>query len=161
MTALGTTSKVHFGYRDRSGELTGTQLHFAPIDDGADNSAILDPTTGAIAVVGTAAALLTKCRQAGDTLSIKTDNGLSGLPTAADAQREWAIRFRYQDDVTSKLYRFDIPAPIDAVVQDGTDQIDMAETLVAAFKVAFEANCVSQDGNAVTLLDGRIVGRRN
>lgn len=161
MTALGITSKVTFGYRDRSGESTKFQVHFQPVDDAADNSALLDPATGGIAVVGSAAALLSKCRQAGDTLSIKTSNGLTGLPAAADAQREWAVRCQYQDDVTGRFYRFDIPAPIDALVQDGTDLIDATEALWVAFKTAFEANCVSPDGNAVTLVSGRIVGRHS
>jgi len=161
MTALGTTSVVHFSYRDRSGELTRSQVHFAPVDDGADNSAILDPATGAIAVVGTALSLLTKCVQAGTTLSNKLSNGTAGLPVAADAQREWAIRWKYQDSVTGKFYRFDTPAPIDAVVVAGTDAIDMANALVIAFQAAFEADCLSPDGNAVELLSGQIVGRRN
>lgn len=161
MSALGDYSNVHFSYRDRSSELTRSQLHFQPIDDSGDNSGVLDPTTGAIAVVGTALSLLTKCVQAGTTLSIKLDNGTAGLPAAADAQREWAIRWRYQDDVTGKYYRFDTPAPIDAVVQAGTDIIDMSDALVVAFQAAFEANCISEDGNAVTLIDGRVVGRRS
>jgi len=161
MTAINTFSNVHYSYRDYSNELTKTQLHFAPIDDAGNNDALLDAATGSIAVVGTAASLLTKCVQAGTTLSVKMDNGTAGLPVAADAQREWATRFSYQDDVTGKFYRFDIPAPVDAIVQSGTDLIDMADALVVAFKAAFEANCISEDGNAVTLVSGRIVGRRS
>jgi len=161
MAAVGTTSPVRFGYRDRSGELTHTLIHFPPLQDNASNAGILDGTTGSIAVVGTALALLTKCRQAKDTLSIAVGAGLSGLPTAADAQREWAIRWQYQDTVTLKFFRFDSPAPIDSVIQDGTDVIDMSDALVVAFKTAFEADCVSPDGNAVELLSGRVVGRRN
>jgi len=161
MADVGTTSPVRYGYRDRSGELTHTLIHFPPLQDDADNSGILDAAVGSIAVVGSALALLTKCRQAKDTLSIQVGAGLTGLPTAADAQREWAIRWQYQDNTTLKFFRFDSPAPIDAVVQDGTDVIDMTNALVIAFKTAFEADCVSPDGNAVTLLSGRIVGRRN
>jgi hypothetical protein len=161
MAALGDVSKVHFSYRDISGELTRSQLYFAPVDDSADNSSLLDQATGAIAIVGTAMSLLTKLRQAGTNLSIQMDAGLAGLPTAADAQREWAIRWDYQDSVTNKHYRFDTPGPIDSVVQTGTDLIDMGDALVIAFKTAFEADCLSPVGNAVVLNSGRIVGRRN
>jgi hypothetical protein len=161
MTALGDVSKVHFSYRDRSGELTRSQLYFVPVDDSADNSSLLDQATGAIAIVGTALGLLTKLNQAGTNISIQIDAGTAGLPAAADAQREWAIRWDYQDTTTNKHYRFDTPGPIDAVVVAGTDLIDMGNALVIAFKAAFEADCKSPVGNAVVLNSGRIVGRRN
>jgi hypothetical protein len=161
MADIGVTSDVRYGYRDRSNELTHSLVHFPPIQDDADNSGILDPAVGSIAVVGSALALLTKCRQAKDSLSLQVGAGLAGLPTAADAQREWAIRWSYQDNVTLKFYRFDTPAPIDAVVQDDTDKILMSNALVIAFKTAFEANCVSPVGNPVTLISGVIAGRRN
>jgi len=161
MAAVGVVSKVHYGYRDRSNELTHSQLYFAPLDDTGDNSAIIDQTTGAIAVVGTALSLLTKLTQAKTTLSIEMQPDSGTLPAAADAQREWAIRWSYSDTVTGKFYRFDTPGPIDAVVLPNTDQIDMTQALVVAFQAAFEADCVSPVGNAVALLSGRIVGRRS
>jgi len=161
MAALGDISKVHYSYRDRSNELTRSQLYFAPVDDSGDNSALLDPATGAVAVVGTALSLLTKLTQAGTHISIELSPDAGTLPSAADAQREWAIRWSYADTVTGKKYRFDTPGPIDAVVVAGTDFIDMANALVIAFVAAFEADCLSPVGNAVNVLNGRIVGRRN
>jgi len=160
MAAVGVTSPVRFGYRDFSNELSHTLLHFPAISDNSSNSGLLDGATGSIALVGTALASLTKCAQAKDTLSIELANG-SGVPTEPDAQREWAIRWQYQDVTTGKLYRFDSPAPIDAVIVAGTDSIDMSDALVIAFKTLFEADCVSPVGNDVVLIGGRIVGRFN
>jgi len=161
MAPLPEPSKVHFSYRDYSNELTRSQLYFNPLDTTASNAGLIDPATGAIAVVGTALSLLTKLVQAGTTLSIDMSGGTAGLPIAPDAQREWAIRWQYQDDVTSRFYRFDTPGPIDAVILPNTDLIDMTDALVIAFKAAFEANCVSPVGNAVVLVQGRVVGRRS
>jgi len=74
--------------------------------------------------------------------------------------RELAVRFTYQDDVTGKLYRFDIPDPVD-IFSDNSDDVDMGNALVIALKAIVDADWVSELGNAVTLISGRKVGRRN
>lgn len=159
MAAVGTTSKVQFSYRDRSGEPTRTQLHFEPLDDTGDNSGILG-ALGTIPVTGTLLNALTDCVEAGTNLGTKIDNGSAGLPTSDFAQRELAARMTYQDTVTGKFYHFDIPGPNPDLIQSGTDDILMTG-LVAPFKVAFDANCVSEMGNPVVLLSGKLVGRRS
>ena len=161
MAAIGVTSKVHFSYLDHSGERTRTQLHVFPLDDTVGNNAILDDTTGNIALLGTALGLLTRCPQAGTTVSLSMDESSPGIPADAMAQRETAIRWSYSDNVTGKKYRFDTPAPVDAIIPTGSDAVNMAAAAVLAFKAVFEANAVSPDGNDVTLLTGRFVGRRS
>lgn len=74
--------------------------------------------------------------------------------------REIAVRFTYQDDVTGKLYRFDIPDPTDIFVSNG-DDVDMTKLGVIALKALVDADWRSELGNAVTLISGRKVGRRN
>jgi len=74
--------------------------------------------------------------------------------------RELAVRFVYQDDVTGKLYRFDIPDPID-IFSDNSDEVDMTAVTVIALKALVDAAWVSEMGNPVTLLRGYKVGRRN
>lgn len=74
--------------------------------------------------------------------------------------REIAVRFVYQDDVTGKLYRFDIPDPID-IFADNSDEVDMTIAAVVALKALVDADWVSELGNAVTLLRGYKVGRNN
>jgi hypothetical protein len=55
----------------------------------------------------------------------------------------------------------DIPAPITGIWKTNSDELDLANVTVAAFKLVFEAHQLSPDGNATTLLAGYKVGRRN
>jgi len=161
MTAIGQASAAHFSYLDHSGEKTRTQLHFEAVDDTADNSGLLDAVTGSIALVGTALGLITRLPQAGTVVSIPISTLSPGLPADAMAQREHAIRWVYKDDVTGKKYRFDSPAPVDAIVPTGSDAVNMAAAAVLAFKAVFDANIKSEVGNACSLLTGRYVGRKS
>lgn len=161
MADIGNNSKVHFSYLDHSGERTRTQVYFEPVDDSGDNSALLNQTTGAIALLGTALALLTRCPQAGTTVSIPIDVASPGLPADAMAQREMAIRWQYTDVITGEKGRFDTPAPVDAIVPTGSDNVNMAAAAVLAFKAVFDAQARSKDGNAVQLISGKLVGRRS
>lgn len=84
------------------------------------------------------------------------------LPADPMAQRELAIRFSYVDNVTGKKYWFDIPAPVAAVLKQGTDVVGLsASTEMGVFVSNFQQSCVSPDGNAVTVIGARLVGRRS
>lgn len=74
--------------------------------------------------------------------------------------RELAVRFTYQDDVTGIMYRFDIADPVDIFVSNG-DDVDMGDALVIALKAIVDNDWRSELGNAVTLISGHKVGRRN
>jgi hypothetical protein len=74
--------------------------------------------------------------------------------------REEAVRFTYQDNVTGKLYRFDIADPVD-IFNTNSDDVDMGDALVIALKAVVDADWKSELGNAVTLISGKKVGRRN
>lgn len=157
------STKVHFGYIDHSAEPTRTQLHFpAILANGTNFPNIFDPSpSGKVDNVRLALADVTKLNETNVQASITAHQATGSIPADATAQRETAIRFTYIDNVTNKKYRFDIPAPADAYVPTGSDDVNMAAAVVQAFKTIFEANCVSPDGNAVTLLYGKFVGRRN
>lgn len=158
MAVIGDHSEAVFSYRDFSGEVSRVKLNFQPLDDSGDNSGLLG-ALGDVPTVGTLLNALTDCVEAGTNMSVKLDAGGAGLPASAFAQRELAARMKYQDNVTLKFYRFDIPGPINDIIQSGTDEIDMDAVAMVAFKVAFDANAKSPVGNAVTLIDGRLVGR--
>lgn len=160
MATVGVSTDATYSYRDRSGEISRTTIHYEPLDDSGDNSSVIG-ALGAVSVVGTLLNALTDCTEAGTNLNNKVDVGSPGLPVSEFAQRELAARMRYQDNVTGKYYRFDIPGPINALIQAGTDAVDMDALAMVAFKVAFDADARSEVGNAVTLLDGKIVGRRS
>jgi hypothetical protein len=159
MAAIGTYSSATFKFRDNSNENARTRLHFVPLDTSADNSGLLG-ALGSIPVFGTALIACSDAVFAGTDMSVKLDNGSAGLPADEKAQREMVARMQYQDTVTGKFYHFDIPAPNSLLITSGSDAINIATGPGAALKVAFDAECISEDGNPVVLVGGHIAGRR-
>lgn len=155
------TTPVSYGWIDHSAEPSRTQLHFEELlDDGSNFEAVLGDA-GKADLMRLALEAVTKLNETRVTASVKIHGAVGSIPTDPTAQRETAARMIYVDNVTGQKYRFDIPAPADAYVPTGTDDINMADTDWVVFKTAFELNCVSPDENPVTLISGRYVGRRN
>lgn len=154
---------IRVGWLDHSNERTTTQIHFEEIEsDGSNYADLFAPVTGKYALMKAGLVLISKLNHTKTTAPIQVDQSVESIPADATAQREMAIRWMYVDDVTGKKYRFDTPAPVDALIQSGTDVIDLvANVAAAAFVALFEANCVSPEGNAVTMYSARLVGRRN
>jgi hypothetical protein len=149
--------KVKFGMIDHSAESCGPSLYF----DDTDAPDFSDAYTAA-GLVGTALNLLTDCGFTRTTLSAIVAAANDGPPAAVHAQREIAIRVTYKDTVTGRYERFDIPGPVDGVYPGtGTDVIPLDNIAAAAFIAVFEAQCVSQDGNAVEVTHIQLVGRNN
>lgn len=81
-------------------------------------------------------------------------------PTDPAARNAFALRVVYQDNVTAQKYHLTIPAPIlTTMEQAGSDWIDTADVAFSAWAAAFQTLARSPDGNAVTVLGARIVGR--
>jgi hypothetical protein len=150
-------AKVHFGMIDHSSEACGPSLWF----DDTDSPDLTDAFTAA-GLVGTALNLLTDCGFTRTTVSAVVAQANDAPPADVHAQREIAIRVTYKDSVNGKSERFDIPGPVDGVYPGvGTDVIPLDNVAAAAFIAVFEAQCVSQDGNAVEVTGIRLVGRNN
>ncbi len=97
--------------------------------------------------------------QVSDIQAVSTKYG-DPAPVVATAQRELGLLVTYQDTVTGKKYRITIPGPKWATIgQAGTDSVNTAAPLWTAFVTAFEAHAVSEFGNAITVVSGRLVGR--
>lgn len=154
---------IRVGWLDHSNERTTTQFYFEDIAaDGSNYGDLFDAVTGQYDLMKAGLIAITKLNHTKTTAPIQVDQSVESIPADATAQRELAIRWLYVDNVTGKKYRFDTPAPIDALIQSGTDVIDIVANFGAdAFVTIFEANCVSPDGNAVTMYAARLVGRRN
>ena len=153
---------ITIGMIDHSAELTRSLVYFEDIQaDGLNWPTLFAPTTGKYDLLKVPFILLTKLNLTHSLMGQEVDTSVPTPPVAASAQRETAMRVSYVDDVTGKKYRFDIPSPVDAIIQAGTDVIDLADVLVAAFVLVFEAQCVSPVGNAVTVVGARFVGRRS
>jgi hypothetical protein len=74
--------------------------------------------------------------------------------------RKWSIT--YQDNTTNKKYNVDIPcAKVTLTMLVGrSDLADLTHPDWASFKSAFEAAVRSLEGNTVTILYARLVGRK-
>lgn len=85
----------------------------------------------------------------------------NAVPTSAYANRETKMLVSYEDTTTFKRYTLTIPMPnLGTVLRlPNTDLFDMSDEPLAAFITAFEANALSQDGNAVNVLSCKLVGR--
>lgn len=161
MAQIGGPSKHRFAYLDHSAETTHCQLHFDPVQGAASNDGIWNAVTGKVFLMKDALDTITRLSPAGVTASLQLEANAASLPADALAQREIAIRWSYRDLTTGKMYRFDTPGPVDAIVPTGTDDVNMASVAVLAFKAVFDANVISEDGNSVSLESGRLVGRRS
>lgn len=156
------STPVRWGWLDHSGERTKTTLHFTELAGDGSNYTDFSSPVGKRGLMGTALQAITKLQHTSTILSQTLNTSVESIPADQTAQREIAIRWVYADNVTGKKYRFDTPAPVDVLLQSGTDVIDLAANVAAlAFKDAFELNCVSPDGNAVTMISARFVGRRS
>lgn len=150
-------AKVHFGMVDHSAEACGPSMYF----DDADSPDYTDVYTAA-GLVGTALNILTDCGFTQTKLSAVVDEANDAPPATVTAQREIAVRVTYKDTVNGKYERFDVPGPATTFYPGtGTDVIPLDNVIAAAFILVFEAQCVSQDGNAVEVTSIRLVGRNN
>lgn len=84
----------------------------------------------------------------------------SPAPTNTWAQRELKWRIDYVDDVTGKPGYFTIPCANTALLDpNNKGMIDPDHADVVDFIAAMEAYVLSQDGNAVSFVQGVLVGR--
>lgn len=159
---MAVTTQLRFDFVDHSKERTSVTFHAAPIAaDGSNWAAVVAGVASVRALTGAAINAITGLNE--------TKSGVS-MPDFAETlpitypdyghDREIAVRFVYQDDVTGTLYRFDIPDPGD-IFSANSDEVDMSNVLVTALKAIVDADWLSPDGNACTLLRGYKVGRNN
>jgi len=77
----------------------------------------------------------------------------------AQVELKWLVF--YSDDVTSKVYRREIPTPDLTLLVAGTDLMNIASGAGLTWKTAAEALWVSPDDNPVTVFKVQLVGRNN
>lgn len=157
---MATAVKAHQGWIDNSAEKTRTQLYFAR----PDNLTIVGITDmeSDMDTVRLAMDTLTLLNETRLTYEMVAHTANPVPPASVLAQREGGIRFTYSDSVTGKLYRFDLPGVDQSAYRtSGTDDVDLTQTDIATFVSAFNAHCVSPDGNAVTIVSGRFYGKNN
>lgn len=94
-------------------------------------------------------------------LAVETvkDAGTAGPATSPLAQREIKWLVRATDDVNARNVQFEIPTADLSLLAGGNDFLGLAETEAAALVVALEANVLSVDDNAITVVSIQFVGR--
>lgn len=87
---------------------------------------------------------------------------LSNQPAIdSSSARELKVLVSYEDTVTFKKFSVTVPTfrPSLVTMMAGTDLVDITAGSAAAFVTAFEAFVNSPDGNAVSVISMRLVGR--
>lgn len=88
----------------------------------------------------------------------------SGQSSNVNAHRELKFLITFSDDVTGRVYQREIPCPLltsDTILQDIGGNANVGNSLWTDFITAFEAAAESEDGNAVSFVSARYVGRNN
>jgi hypothetical protein len=144
-------TELRQGYIDHSGERSQSVMYLPDIaSDGSNWAALTADTTGRGDLLKAAIALVTKCNLTKQSVSVDIDLDIPVAPADASAQRETKLWVQYVDTVNLRYGEFTIPAPIDAIKQINTDEVDIAANVAALALIAvLEANLVSRDGNAI------------
>ncbi len=148
---------VSLTYVDRSGE--GSRVQFAPSQALADDITKVTLPANSVALI-----FVTALQAVSDGLivrrSLTTSVKLTNAAAATDGQREERWLVVYQDNTTMTLYSFEIPCRKASIKPpQGQDQVDLNTAPWPAFKTAVEAAVVSPDGNPITVLAVRLIGR--
>jgi len=135
---------------DQSAEPTGFSIHIA--------SGAVDLATTPAALTAIVTALDTELVDWTPVSYTATIPKRLGNPAVGEGNREDKVELKYTDNVTLKAYTVEVPCRKgDLATNPGSDTIPDATW--ATTKTAFEAYAKSPDGNAVTLVRVRIVGR--
>lgn len=152
-------SLANISYLDFSGEKSSVSFNVATP---AGATYDWDALVAVVDTIGDAIDAICLCTRGNDALRVVVQTGSQALPADEEAQRELGLRILYVDNVTAKKFHITIPGPdLSLMLNAGFDQVDWGETEMAALETALETNMLSPDGNAITITNGYIVGRRN
>ena len=146
-------------FLDFSDEVSTVSFNVATPSGAAYDWAALAASVDA---VGDAIEAVTLCTRSKEQVNVALQAGSLARPSSESAQRELGLRIFYVDDTTQKKYHVTIPGPdVSLMASPGFDIVDWSGAEMVTLETDFEANVLSPDGNAVSILTGKIVGRRN
>lgn len=151
----------NIGFIDSCGERSVVSLPLPTITGANLDATLLKTVVTNAAVLAGKLVALSVCNAIHSSVSLPKVRQAETLPTAATAVRELGLMVSYQDNTTGKKYHFVIPGPDTSKLTPGTDNINPADSDWVALKAALEADIVSPDGNAITVIGGKLVGRNN
>ena len=151
-------SRLVLSYKDFSREMSTMELLLAePSAGGADFDTVIASAATVVAAIETVSVgMLAK-----QSLSINETTEVGDA--AAGSKRELGLRIFWADTVAETVGHFTLPSPdpTGAWLQVGLDEVNPAETDIAALITALEANVLSPDGNAINVSRIVEVGRRS
>lgn len=152
---------MQFTFVDHSKEQTKVTFYTEPVaSDGSNWADMVTGVASVRALTGAALNAITGLNEIRSGVSVPDFAETTISYPAYGHDREIAVRFTYQDNVTGTLYRFDVPDPGDIFLTN-SDDADMSNVLVTALKAIVDADWRTPAGNACTLVSGRKVGRNN
>jgi len=152
------TSEITYTQIDHSNEPTRTTLRFADIVDAATLTSVNAARDTLLADMQ--AITNSTFKQHKTTLNTVKLSNL--IPASPDSQRERKMVIYYQDNVTFETFTLEIGcADTTALtIPPGTDEITLADAgVMQTFYNDFNANVLSKNGNAVTIIRAVLVGR--
>lgn len=155
------TARYSITFLDASGEKSTTSVNIPDIT-AANFDTLLDGPGSVPAALALAIPGCSLCNDVKHEIALAPVKDVETLPADQDAQRETVLVVTLQDEVTFKKSIVSIPG-VDRTVFSvaGSDMVNTAAVQWVALKAALENSAVSPDGNAVTVVGGRIGGRRN
>jgi len=155
------TSQYSITFLDNSGEKSTVGLHIADVT-GANFDTLLDGPGSIPLALSVAIPALSLCNDVKHEVALAPWRAVEELPVDSYAQREMVLVVTMQDNVTFKKSTISIPGVNwDALGSIGSDLVNPLAVTWIAFVAAMEANALSPDGNAITVIGGRRAGRRN
>lgn len=146
--------KYVLSYRDYSNETSRMSIHIPTLNAGniAAQDTLLDNLLAAIDAV-----VIGSKEKEDRVYEVIQGTGLPPASKDAQVERKWLVSSR--DAVTGLPVTFSIPTADSQFVVNNTDKMDLVGTEGAALVAAIEAVAKSNAGNAITVVEIRLVGR--
>lgn len=151
--------KMTFTLLDHSNEQSTMQLYTPDLNAGNIGGYTDDTLGGELGDMRLAISALSLMNHLRRSVVATQIVDVATLPADSNAQRERKALVTYRDTVTGKSYSLTIPGFNMVGAESGTDVLDLDVAQWVAFRTAFEANHVSELGNAVQIITAKHVGR--
>lgn len=151
--------RIVFSILDNSNEVGSMRLWTPDLDAANVDTYTNDNPTNALGDMRLALNPLIAGNHLRRSVTATTIVDVATLPVDPNAQRERKALVTYRDTVNGKTYRTEIPTFSMVGTVAGTDVIDLTQADWANFVSEFEANFVSELGNAIQVVSAKHVGR--
>lgn len=146
---------------DNAGETSTTRFYLPTISGANYDTVAGNGATDNVGALRLAVAAITRGNFVRHTVSAVEYPEAGTLPADPEAHRETKLLVSYVDNVNARRGSVTIAAPdLSILAQTGTDVVDHTSNAAAiALTTAIETYAASRDGNAITVIGMRIVGR--